>query len=96
MHPAQVFLSLLNYWTDSYALVENGKWDRDFNMLVRDTPPAINSKEAWSGRQSFIGIKRYIENRIIVSSFRVARDLFPAGHPQPSDHYPVLATFNLK
>lgn len=86
-----VFISLLNYWTDSYALLYPFR-DRYFSTRISQTEYGPNTPQDWNIKYDIVGISRYVENKIKVTSHTVHREIRMRA-PVPSDHYPVTATF---
>ena len=92
-----VWISLMNYWTDAYTLMHPGFPDTCFSTRI----PAggvfaeSNTPKDWTTKYSVIGISRYVENSILVSEHTVHRET-AAMNPVPSDHCPVTATLVFK
>lgn len=85
-----VWISLLNYWTDTYALMYPFA-DTVFSTRIGKEDYQGNTPKDWSTRFDIVGINRYVENGIIVTENTVHRETRDMN-PVPSDHYPVTAT----
>ena len=91
-----VWLSLLNYWTDTYTLLYPFK-DRQFSTRIPQSGVYFesNTPKDWSTKYDIVGISRYVENRILVTEHTVHREIISLD-PVPSDHCPVTATLAFK
>lgn len=91
-----VWLSLLNFWTDTYALMYPFP-DTRFSTRIPSggTFYESNIPQDWRTKYAVIGVSRFVENSIITSEHTVHREI--AGlSPVPSDHCPVTATLVFK
>lgn len=92
-----VWISLLNYWTDAYTLMHPAFPDTRFSTRL----PAdgiiyeSNTPKDYYHKYDVVGVSRYVENHIVVSEHTVHREI-AAMDPFPSDHYPVTATLVFK
>ncbi len=85
-----VWVSLLNYWTDTYALMYPFS-DTKFTTRIGKEDYEGNTPKDWSIRYDIVGINRYVEDGIRVIENTVHRETREMT-PVPSDHYPVTAT----
>ena len=91
----QVWLSLLNFWTDTAALMYPFP-DTCFSTRVpKDGFYESNTPKDWGTKYDIIGISRYVENGILVKEHTVHREIANLV-PVPSDHCPVTATLVFK
>ena len=90
-----VWLSLLNYWSDSYTLMYPFP-DTVFSTRVAETQYESNSPKDWSSKTDLVCINKYVENRIIVIDHKVHREEVRSCAKFPSDHYPVTSTLAFK
>jgi endonuclease/exonuclease/phosphatase family metal-dependent hydrolase len=91
----QVWLSLLNYWSDTYTLMYPFT-DRKFSTRAAPQEYESNTPKDWSSKMDLVCISRYVENRIIVTDHKVHREAVRSCDKFPSDHYPVTATLVFK
>ncbi|MBQ7709187.1 MAG: endonuclease/exonuclease/phosphatase family protein [Bacteroidales bacterium] len=91
-----VWLSLLNYWTDTYTLMHPFP-DTCFSTRVPKDGVFYESNipKDWTTKYSVIGISRYVENSVIVTEHTVHREIASMA-PVPSDHCPITATLVFK
>ena len=87
----QVFLSVLNYWTDTYTLMYPFP-DRKFSTRVSKMDYVGNTPRDWAIKYDLVAISRHVENKIVVSEHTVHREELLSCSPVPSNHYPVTAT----
>lgn len=85
-----VWISLLNFWTDTFALMYPFP-DTVFATRIGKDDFEGNTPKDWSIRYDIVGISRYVENGIIITENTVHRET-RGMDPVPSDHYPVTAT----
>ena len=90
-----VWLSLLNYWSDTYTL-HYPFTDTRFSTRAAKDEYESNSPKDWSSKMDLVCINRYVENKIIVSDHKVHREEVRSCAKFPSDHYPVTATLVFK
>lgn len=88
----QVWLSLFNYWTDSYALMYPFP-DRQFSTRVPASGGFYegNTPKDWGTKYDIVAVTRYVENRIVIRSHEVHRECAAF-----SDHCPVTAEIVFK
>lgn len=87
-----VWLSLLNYWTDTYALMYPFP-DRQFSTRVPASGGFYegNTPKDWGTKYDIVAVTRYVENLIVVRSHEVHRECAAF-----SDHCPVTAEIVFK
>lgn len=92
-----VWISVLNYWTDAYTLMHPLFPDTRFSTRIPSGGEFYegNSPKDWGTKYDVVGISRYVENSIIVTEHTVHREI-AAMSPVPSDHCPVTATLVFK
>ena len=91
----QVWLSLLNFWTDAAALMYPFPDTRFSTRVPQDGFYESNTPKDWGTKYDVVGISRYVENKILVKEHTVHREIANMV-PVPSDHCPVTATFVFK
>ena len=91
----QVWLSLLNFWTDASALMYPFPDTRFSTRVPKGGFYDGNTPKDWGSKYDVIGISRYVENGILVKEHTVHREIV-SFDPIPSDHCPVTATFVFK
>lgn len=92
----QVWISLLNYWVDTYTLMYPSP---DARFSTRIPKEGVfyegNTPQDWSTKYSVIGITRHVEKAILVTEHTVHREIAEMS-PVPSDHCPVTSTLVFK
>ena len=91
----QVWISLLNYWSDTYTLMYPFA-DRKFSTRTAPQEYESNTPKDWVSKRDLVCINRYVENSIIVADHKVHREIVRSCAQFPSDHYPVTATLVFK
>ena len=91
----QVWLSVLNYWTDTEALIHPFSHDYFSTRIPNKGFYDGNIPNDWGSKFDIVGINRYVENRIIVTEHTIHRET-ASFDPVPSDHCPVTATLVFK
>ena len=91
----QVWISLLNYWTDCYSLVYPFPDTRFSTRVPKNGFYEGNTPQDWSSKFDVIGISRHVEKSVIVTEHTVHREIADLT-PVPSDHCPVTATLVFK
>lgn len=91
----QVWLSVLNYWTDTEALIHPFAHDYFSTRIPNKGFYEGNTPSDWGTKFDIVGISRYVENKIIVTEHTIHRET-ASFDPVPSDHCPVTATLVFK